>query len=156
MRVIMLWELILVLFLTAFFLHFVWEMWQIPLYVGMSEAGHWSAVVQCTRATVGDGFIALMAYGIAAIATRNKLWLFQRSVSNMSLYLISGLTITVIIEYFATTVYGRWQYSELMPMMPVVNIGISPLLQWIFIPPISIWVSAIILQGRRCDGPDSS
>lgn len=149
MRVIMLWELALAIFLSAFFLHFVWEMWQIPLYAGMSEAGHWPAVIQCTRATVGDGFIALTAYSIAAIAAKNKLWLFQRSALNMTIYLISGLMITIFIEFLATTVYGRWQYSELMPVIPVLYIGISPLLQWLFIPPISIWVAALILQDRR-------
>ena len=70
----------------------------------------------------------------------------------MAINLISALTITVLIEFFATTIYGRWQYSELMPIMPVIHVGISPLLQWIVIPPVSIWVSAVILQGCREEG----
>ena len=122
-------------------------MWQTPLYSGMSEANHWEAVIQCTLATFGDGVIALIAYGVSAIIAQNKLWLFQRSALIMFVYLISGLMITVLLEFLATEVYGRWQYSELMPIMPVINVGLSPLFQWVIIPPISIWTSAVILLG---------
>lgn len=143
--------LAVVLYLVTFFLHFVWEMWQVPLYVGMSDADHWSAVLQCTLATTGDGFIALIAYSISALVARDKYWLNKRSASIMTVFLISGLAITVLLEVFATNVYGRWQYSELMPIVPVINVGLSPLLQWLIIPPISIWISAVVLRGLRRD-----
>lgn len=154
MRTTSLFSLVLVVFLTAFFLHFVWEMWQIPLYSGMSDANHWAAVVQCTLATFGDGVIALVAYGVSAIIAQNKLWLFRRSVPIMFVYLVSGLTITVLLEFLATEVYGRWQYSELMPILPVINVGLSPLVQWIIIPPIGIWISVVILNGLSLKGAE--
>lgn len=154
MRNIPLLLLLVVLYLVAFFLHFVWEMWQIPLYVGMSEASHWSAVIQCTLATIGDGFIALLAYSLAAIVARDKFWLLQRPGSILAVYIIIGLIITVCFEILATAVYGRWQYSELMPIVPVINVGLSPLLQWIIIPPVSIWISVVVLRGLKRDDWD--
>jgi hypothetical protein len=144
-------SLTVVLYLVTFFLHFVWEMWQVPLYVGMAEADHWSAVLQCTLATIGDGFIALIAYSISAFIARDKYWLHKGSVSTWAVFIISGLAITVLLEVFATNVYGRWQYSELMPIVPVINVGLSPLLQWLMIPPITIWISAVVLRGLSRD-----
>lgn len=143
--------LAVVLYLVTFFLHFVWEMWQVPLYVGMSDSDHWSAVLQCTLATIGDGFIALIAYSISAFIARDKYWLHKGSASIWAVFIISGLAITVFLEVFATNVYGRWQYSELMPIVPVINVGLSPLLQWLIIPPITIWISAVLLRGLSRD-----
>lgn len=143
--------LVVVIYLVTFFLHFVWEMWQVPLYVGMSEANHWSAVLQCTLATIGDGFIALVAYGIAALIGRDKYWLVKNPAWILTVFIISGLIITVLFEILATSVYGRWQYSELMPILPVLNVGLSPLLQWLIIPPVSIWISAVVLRGLSRD-----
>lgn len=33
-----------------FFLHFFWEMLQVPYFVGMAEASHFAVVWQCTEA----------------------------------------------------------------------------------------------------------
>ena len=155
MKNISLLLLLAVLYLAAFFLHFVWEMWQIPLYVGMAEASHWAAVQQCTLATLGDGCIALAAYSISAIVARDRFWLLQRRDSIFAIYIIIGLVITVFFEILAIELYGRWQYSELMPTLPVINVGLSPLLQWIIIPPVSIWISVVVLRGFMYQGDDA-
>ena len=139
----------MVLFSAAFLLHFVWEMWQIPFFAGMSEANHWSAVIQCTRATIGDGFITLFAYGISAIAARDIYWLYHRTFRSWTIYLAVGLTATTILEYFATEVYGRWQYSESMPLLSIFDIGLTPFLQWLLIPPVSLWISAVFWRGLK-------
>lgn len=140
-------SLFFVLFCAAFLLHFVWEMWQIPFFVGMSEATHWSAVIQCTRATIGDGFIALFAYLITAITVRDLYWLYNIRLRSWTLYLAVGLVTTIILEHFATEVYGRWQYSESMPLIPIFGIGLAPFLQWLLVPPVTLWIAAVFLRG---------
>lgn len=138
---------LLVIFVFAFLLHFVWEMWQIPFYEDMLEASHWSAVIQCTRATFGDGVIAIAAYSVSAIVVRDAAWLYCRKFRTWTLYLLIGLLATVLIEFLSTEVYDRWQYSDSMPIVPILNTGVTPLLQWAVLPPIYLWMSAVFLQG---------
>ena len=140
---------ILVIYFFAFLLHFVWEMWQIPFYNDMLEANHWSAVIQCTRATFGDGVIAIAAYSVPAIVARDAAWLYCRKFQTWALYLLIGLLATVFIEFLSTEVYDRWQYSDLMPIVPILNTGATPLLQWVVLPPIYLWMSAVFLRGLK-------
>lgn len=41
---------------------------------------------------------------------------------------------TVFSEWLNTSVRASWAYSDLMPVIPVVDLGLSPLAQWIVIP----------------------
>jgi hypothetical protein len=45
----------------------------------------------------------------------------------------------VFSEWLNTEVRGSWAYSELMPVMPVVATGFSPVAQWIVIPIGAFW-----------------
>ena len=35
---------------------------------------------------------------------------------------------------------GRWEYAEAMPRLPLLGTGLAPLLQWLLIPPLVIWL----------------
>lgn len=124
----------------AFLVHFVWEMWQAPMYRTMLQARHVEAVRVCTFATLGDAVIQLLAFGAAATAVRSRTWLARPSRRPMTVYLAAGLAMTVMLEW--VNVYGlrRWAYAEHMPV--VFGIGLAPLLQWIMIPPLVLWLAA--------------
>lgn len=126
---------------VSFFLHFFWEMLQVPFFVDMTEARHWDVVWLCTRASLGDANIAIGAYAIAALISRDWFWAVSgwRRV-NLSVYIAVGLVITVIFEHWATGEGQRWNYSELMPVLSWTGIGILPLTQWVFMPLITVLV----------------
>ena len=44
-------------------------------------------------------------------------------------------------EWLNLVIRKSWQYSELMPVVPIVDVGLSPLLQWVLLPPASLWVA---------------
>ncbi|MEM5474476.1 hypothetical protein WNZ14_22355 [Hoeflea sp. AS60] len=50
-----------------------------------------------------------------------------------------GIALTVSFEYYYTNISQRWTYSDLMPLVPPFGTGLSPLLQWIFIPLAVVW-----------------
>lgn len=135
-------RLLLLFSLNSFFVHFVWEMLQIPFYEAMVDASHGTAVWACTKATFGDVAIAVTAYLGAAFVGGSFGWLRQLSARPMAVYFAIGLGITVVFEFLATEVLGRWAYSELMPTLPVLNTGLTPILQWVIVP-------AIVLAGTR-------
>tara|TARA_R110002126_G_scaffold291079_1_gene450335 strand:- start:1960 stop:2463 length:504 start_codon:yes stop_codon:yes gene_type:complete len=132
--------LALMIWSVSFFLHFFWEMAQVPFFSGMAEARHWDVVWLCTRATVGDANIAFGAYVLAALFVKDWLWIAKPwRLSTLSIYLGVGLTVTILFEYWATGAGQRWNYSGLMPDVPLLSIGALPLVQWVVIPILLIY-----------------
>tara|TARA_R110002051_G_scaffold64011_3_gene116586 strand:+ start:130 stop:507 length:378 start_codon:yes stop_codon:yes gene_type:complete len=117
-------------------------MLQMPFF-DVGSADYWQRTLGCTRATFGDVGILVLAYTAVSIITRNRNWLHSPKHWMISIYLLTGLGITVIIEAMATSVPREWgwgwRYSELMPLVPGTNIGLVPVLMWIFIPLITLW-----------------
>lgn len=120
---------------VSFFLHFFWEMAQVPFFVGMAEARHWDVVWLCTRATFGDANIAFGAYTVTAYLSKDWFWVAKSwRGSTLLVYLCVGLIVTIVFEYWATGEGLRWSYSELMPELAVIGTGILPLAQWVILP----------------------
>ncbi|MFT5537912.1 hypothetical protein C8024_09020 [Sphingopyxis sp. BSNA05] len=126
----------------GFFTSFIWEMLQMPFfYVG--SATSWESTLGCTRATIGDAGILVLAYTVVSMLNRDRHWMHRPTSGMIGTYLLSGLGMTAIIEEIATGVPTQWgwgwRYSELMPLFPGTNIGLVPILMWIVIPLITLW-----------------
>ncbi len=129
-------------FVFALLLNYPWELMQVPFYEGMAAAAHWEAVKVCTWATLGDGIIMLIGYWGAAIFARDRLWLLKPRPMPLIVFLAIGLTITLLVERLATVsdhpTWG-WRYAETMPIVPGLEIGLTPFLQWIVLPLLLVW-----------------
>ena len=126
----------------ALLLNYPWEFLQAPFFEGMAVASHWDAVKVCTRAAVGDAVITLFAYWGVAVGASDRWWFRTTSRVQMLGFIAAGVIITVAIEHFATQsmdpAWG-WRYADTMPTVPGVGVGLTPLLQWILLPPLAIW-----------------
>lgn len=40
----------------------------------------------------------------------------------------------------ATVIAERWTYAEHMPVLPVLGTGLLPLMQWLILPPLIVWL----------------
>ena len=49
----------------------------------------------------------------------------------------AGLVYTAFSERRNAVMLGTWSYSELMPVIPGLSIGPSPMLQWLIIPAVA-------------------
>lgn len=127
------------LIVFSFLLHFVWEFWQAPTYAGMIELNHWDGVKLCSSATFGDVGFALLAFWISSAAARSRYWFQHPKPWHTVLFLAVGIALTVSFEYYYTNISLRWTYSEIMPLVPPFQTGLSPLLQWIAIPLAVLW-----------------
>ena len=107
------------------------------------------AVLHCT---VGDVLIGAGALLVGLIATRAgalREWPWTR-VSVVAV--VFGLAYTAFSEWMNTAIRANWAYSEWMPVMPFVPIGLSPLLQWVVVPAAALVFSrrlALSRSGRR-------
>lgn len=123
-------------------LNFPWEMWQAPLYAGMAEASHLTALVRCSVAAIGDAAILVAAFWIASASARSRFWFRRLRSRALVLFVGAGLAISLLIEWIATstTLPGwSWRYSGAMPIIPLIGAGLAPLAQWIVIPLMTIW-----------------
>lgn len=133
----------------SFLLHFVWEFVQVPTYAGMAELPHWEAIKLCMSATFGDVGFALTAFWVACLAARRRDWVLRPTRVPSAVFVTVGIALTVGFEYYYTNISLRWTYSELMPLVPPLGTGLSPLLQWLVIPPLVIWLARRHLLGAR-------
>ena len=123
----------------SFLLNFVWEMWQIPFYTVMPDGTHWAGVLACTKASLGDVAISLVAFWFVSALAQSRRWINHSSVSQVFGFVAVGVISTIIFEALATGPLNRWSYAPSMPTLPVLGTGLFPLLQWILLPPLTIW-----------------
>lgn len=127
----------------ALLLNYPWEFLQVPLFEGMPQAEHWDAIKTCTRATLGDAVIMLISYWAVCLAARSRSWVLAPSTARVVMFAAIGVLITITIERLAGAGMwpGSWHYSSLMPIVPGIDVGLSPLLQWVVLPPLVVWFS---------------
>jgi len=123
----------------AFLLNLPWELAQVPLFAGMPSARHWAAILVCGRATLGDAVIALVAFWGVALAGGGRAWVLAPTPGLVGGFMAVGVLVTIGMERLATRVLGRWAYAEAMPVIPLLEVGLSPMLQWVVLPPLIVW-----------------
>mgnify|MGYP001562213277 FL=1 len=121
-------------------LHLLWENLQAPLYEGfVSFQQHFWI---CFKATSGDLLFMLIIYAALAIAHRNPFWVAERSAyahpATWIITLLLGALLAVSFELWAVYVDHRWQYADAMPLLPILRIGLTPVLQMVFVPLIAL------------------
>lgn len=123
--------------LAVYAMHFAWEMAHASLFAPMDGLPFWQATAWCARAAGWDVVISVTAYAVPTLAARRPLWPQQLAWWLVAIYFLVGLGVTIAIERWALSV-GRWQYREGMPI--IGGIGLTPLLQWIFIPAVILLI----------------
>ena len=116
----------------------VWEILQLPLHTIWSTGTLREiafAVVHCTGGAV---MIALVALSVALITVGCKDW----PASGFTPVLLATVSLavgyTIFSEWLNIVVRARWAYSPLMPVVPGIKTGLSPLLQWIIMPAVAL------------------
>lgn len=131
----------------SFLLHFVWEFLQAPTYTGMVDLNHWAGIKLCTGATVGDVGFALTAFWVTSMVARTRMWIMKPSPFQLLVFVGVGIALTIGFEYYYTNISLRWTYSDLMPLVRPLGTGLSPLLQWLVIPFLVVWLSRRQIAG---------
>lgn len=111
----------------------VWEIVQLPLYTLWSEPRWESVVYAVIHCTAGDVMIGMAALFLALIlngAGERADWPGPRIVI---------WTIVIAVAYTVWSernnlAQGNWSYSAWMPVLPWIDVGLAPLLQWVAVP----------------------
>lgn len=132
------WQPWAALALFAFLLNFAWEVIQVPFYREIEDAPHWEATLACLRAAAGDVAITIGAYGVVAMRS-GRHWLGHPTSARLASFVGVGLLATGVIELLSVHVLDRWAYGPHVPV--VLGVGLPPLLQWLLLPPIVVWLA---------------
>jgi len=117
--------------LTALLLNTIWELLHGPLYKGYQY--DWGHISMCLIAGVTDMLTTLIMLFGFGLFYKNIFWILKLSLSKILLIIVTGGTGTILLErwHIAT---GHWEYAENMPIVPWVEIGLTPLLQFTLLP----------------------
>ncbi len=143
-----------VLFGLAVVANYPWERAQSHLYVlpGGAEVEWW----MCAAASVGDGLVVLLIVQISRLVIGQRDWYLQPGVRGYAVLLLSGAVVSTVIEWSTIHVGQWWAYSPRMPLIPVLNIGVAPLVQMLVLPPLIVtllaWWHRKMMGREPCDG----
>ena len=128
---------------VSFVLNFVWEWAHIGLYKNYEALG--SGLPLTVWATAGDALYTVFGAALIGVYFRNPSWLASPTRKQYLAAALSGFCIAVFVEWKAIALH-RWSYTDAMPIIPVLNVGLSPLLQMILLVPLTCYI--VILLDR--------
>lgn len=144
------WRLLALRFLPWFAgLSLAWEIAQLPLYTLWKEATPAYMAFAVVHCTLGDLLIGTGALLVALILVRAgslASWPWRRLGALVALL---GAGYTVFSEWMNTAILGTWAYAASMPRVELggVAIGLSPLLQWLVLPPLALYLMRLHAAG---------
>lgn len=121
-------------------LELAWEGAQLPLYTLWREHDWGYILFSLAHCTAGDLLILLACHILVALLARNRFWFYGRIHLTGTLFTLAGTAYTIYSELANTGPRGSWEYTEQMPVVPLLGIGATPLLQWLLIPPVLLWL----------------
>ena len=122
-------------------IYFVWEMLQAPAFTGMPP--HWlAATAVCAQATLGDGVIVLGLFGVGAAVFRDPCWFSPPRWTRYAVIAAAGVLVQVLVEWLMVHRLGRWGYGAIHPVIPLVDVGVLPVLQAIVLVPTVFWLTS--------------
>lgn len=124
-------KFIFIMIVFAFLLNIAWELIQIPLY--KNPAYDTNHIAFCALASLADVLMVLLLYFGLSFIFKDPFWLQDFKLKRVLLLVLIGGAGAVLSEMRHLSL-GSWGYNDSMPIIPVVNVGISPVLQFMILP----------------------
>ena len=123
----------------SFLLNFVWEVLQTPFFVDISTEIT-TIIWYRFHCTLGDVMISLGSFWLVALISKSRIWFLNPTKKKLLLFIAFGVSYTIFSEIKNVSLNKLWAYSDFMPVIPYIDVGIVPLIQWIIIPPLLVFI----------------
>ena len=114
----------------------LWEAFQLPLYTLWRTASPFYLAFATLHCWLGDLVIAAVSLRLA-IVIAGRAWPSHGYARVAAAALCFGFAYMVFSEWLNVAVRASWTYKAVMPRLPPLGTGLSPLLQWIVVPLIA-------------------
>ena len=127
------------LFLFAFLLNFVYEVWQSPYYEFYNSPSLAAKINDLTHCSFGDGVIILVSNWVVSVLVRSRDWVLYPTLKSTVLFTSIGLLITIAIETYRVNVSKVYGVPVLA--VPMLGMSVLALIQWIVLPPFILYLA---------------
>jgi hypothetical protein len=80
--------------------------------------------------------MVLLIVATGAITFHRWDWFHSPGRTGYLLMLTAGLILAVLVEWVAVYRLERWKYTEIMPILPGLDIGLVPIAQMLVVPAV--------------------
>lgn len=117
----------------------LWEFAHMPFYT-IWETGTLSEIAFAAfHCTGGDILIGLTAIVLALFVAGTPTWPHCGYRRVATITFAAGLAYTIFSEWLNVDIRAAWSYRDIMPVVPVVGTGLTPIVQWILVPVAAFW-----------------
>jgi len=131
-----------------------WESLHLPLYTIWTAGTLREQAFAAGHCTLGDLLIAVSSLTLALLLVGDHRWPRERFWPTAILTIGFGLLYTVFSEWLNVVARAAWAYSDWMPIVSIagLEVGLSPLLQWIVVPGAAFAVMRWVTTNRTDGG----
>lgn len=127
----------------------VWEFLHLPLYTIWIDSPFSENAFAALHCTAGDMLITSSTLILSLLAFGRHDWPQKRVRPVIAATIVMGVSYTIFSEWLNIDVRSAWAYREIMPVVPWIGTGLSPLLQWFVVPGIAFWWALRPVAGLR-------
>lgn len=139
--------------LFAFVFNFLWEYSALPFYKDYSALGQGLSLV--LWASAGDVVYVLFIISVVAYRAKKSAWMLEGKREDYALAGALGFLVALFVEYKALYLH-RWAYATAMPIIPILGVGLTPIIQMTLIAPLSAWLLGRTLKHSLLYSPHES
>ena len=128
-------------------LSYGWEWAHVRLYTIWAEAHIGYIAFAVAHCTVGDVLIGTAALAATLTLRREGPVHSWRIPPIAALSVLFGVAYTILSEWTNVTLLRSWTYASSMPTLDLggFRIGLTPVLQWLVIPPLALYLAKLSL-----------
>ncbi len=140
------WWRVVTIFVVAVLFNLPWELAQSGLYRGKDGMNipWW----HCVPMSLGDGLLVLLIFFIGWTILGRPEWFECPGLRGYAVILVSGLAISISIEWLMVHIYVRWTYTPQMPLVPGLRVGVTPVAQMVVLP-LLVFRAVTMVRGRK-------
>lgn len=131
--------------IISYALNFVWELVQGPLYEGFEyDVKHISF---CALASVADMLMVFMLLFAFSLIYNDVYWMRNWGWKRIVPLILVGFFGAILAEVWHVE-RGDWAYADVMPRLPIAEVGLSPVLQFTILPWLIFAISTNFLRKK--------
>lgn len=96
-------------------------------------------------ATVGDVLYTLGAFALISAIKRSVDWVHDAQLADYFSFVALGFLIALFVEYKGLAL-EKWQYLPEMPIIPVLQVGLTPVLQMALLLPVTFFLASRLIS----------
>lgn len=124
--------------LATFVGNLLWETAQLPFYRIWYHAGAVRLVSIVIMGVTGDIAIAGTVLILALCLYGADRWPERNFLPVACLVMMFGVLYTLVSEAVHVRL-GMWHYAAIMPRLPLIGVGLTPVLEWLVVPGFALF-----------------